>query len=102
MQSVAEDEGNLFFLAEVREQLPGKYALAGDAQSVAEGSNRSAEGIGRRWDVGLNDGVPSAIEHVEGQSPDMEIDAAYVPPWGLVSLAPCTELDMPKLAAGDR
>jgi len=72
---VAEDEGDLFLLAEVGEPVPGEQARAGDGHVLAEGGEGVADGLGGGSDVAAEGDGAGGVEDADGQGPGVQVDA---------------------------
>src|SRR5262249_51656499 len=70
-----QDKGDLLVVAQVSEPVPGEHAFAGDDQAVTVGGDSLEEGLGVGRDGLLQGGLPLGVQDVEGQGPDVEIDA---------------------------
>jgi hypothetical protein len=76
VEGVAEDEGDVFFIAEVSEPIPGEHALDGDDDVFAVGFDGLKEGIGLSVDVLVEHDVPVLVEDTEIHGSGMEVDTA--------------------------
>src|SRR5439155_26834085 len=76
VQSVPEEEGDLFLVAAVGEPVPGEQALASDSESVAEGSDGAEKSVRAGPDGLVQDAGAGSIEDAESKGPGVPIDAA--------------------------
>jgi hypothetical protein len=72
---VAQHEGKALLVTEVGEPVPGKHALTGDGQSLAERADSAEEGLGAGGEGLLEDDVASGVEDAQGECPGVQIDA---------------------------
>jgi len=76
VESVAEDEGNIFFIAEVSEPVPGEHAFDGNDDVVSVRSNGFEEGIGLSVDILVEQCGAVLVEDTEIHGSGVKVDAA--------------------------
>jgi acetyl-CoA carboxylase biotin carboxyl carrier protein len=78
VEGVAEDEGDPFPPAEVREPVPGEDALGGDDEVFAVGRDGGQEGLGTAAQVLVEEDLALAIEDAQVHRLRVEVDPAVV------------------------
>jgi hypothetical protein len=73
---VTEDESDVVVAAGVGEPVPGMDTLAGDEQSLAEGSDSAEERFRLGGEVAAEAALAVLIEDDQVQGPGVEIDAS--------------------------
>jgi hypothetical protein len=76
VEGVAENEGNIFFIAEVSEPIPGEHAFYGNDDVFAVWFDSLEEGIGLSVDIFVEQDGSVLIEDTEIHGSGMKVDAA--------------------------
>jgi len=72
---MSEQEGDVVVAASVSEPVPAVHALAADDESVAEGCDGFAKGLGIGWEVACVTNLSGVVEDDEEEGSGVEIDA---------------------------
>src|SRR5262245_41474896 len=72
---MAQDEGDVFLTTGIGEPVPAVHALAGDEQSVAEGSDGAEESVGIGEEVFGEDDLAVLVKDHDEEGPGVQIDA---------------------------
>ena len=76
VESVTEDERDIFFGTEISEPIPGEHTFDGDDDVFAVRFDHREEGIGLSMDVFMEQDVPVLVEDAEIHGPGVEVDTA--------------------------
>ena len=76
VESVTEDEGDVFFSTEVSEPIPGEHAFDGDDDVFAVWFDSLEEGIGLSVDILVEQDVPVLVEDTEIHGSGVKVDTA--------------------------
>ena len=75
-QSVAEDEGDVSFVAEISEPVSAEGGFAGDNESVTIGGECEVEFINAAREFTVQEFAPGVIEDAEVKCSGMEVNAS--------------------------
>jgi hypothetical protein len=78
VESMTEDEGDLFLQAEISQPVPGEDAFGGNDDVITIGSDDREERIRIRREVFVDDGFSCAGEDADIHGPGMKVDPAVV------------------------
>jgi len=78
IEGMAQDEGDLLFLAEISQPVPGEDTLDGDGDVITIVSNDGEERIRLRWEIAVDHSLSGLIEDAYVQGSGMEIDPTVV------------------------
>jgi len=76
VEGVAEDEVDIFFIAEVSEPIPGEYTFDGNDDVFSVWFDSLEEGIGLSVDILVEQDVPVLIEDTEIHGSGVKVDTA--------------------------
>jgi len=76
IESVAQDEGNILFTAEIGEPVPGEDALNGNDNVLTEWRDGFQEDVGVCLDVPMQDDISFLVENAQVHCPGVQIDTA--------------------------
>lgn len=78
LESMAEDELDALFVAEVGDPIPAEEALDSDSQVLAVGFEGPEELVSVAVELPVDEGFAFLVEDAEIQAPSVEVDAAVV------------------------
>ena len=76
IESVAQDEGNILFTAEIGEPVPGEDALNSHDDVLSKRSDSLQEGVGICFDVPVQDDFAFLVENAQVHCPGVQVDTA--------------------------
>jgi hypothetical protein len=76
VKGMAQDEGNLVFVAEIGDPVPGEKALDADDNVWTERSEGIKQELFVGGDLGLTDDAARLVENTDGEESGMEVDTA--------------------------